>query len=59
MCRVKWSSVLEEYTASVFSVTELLQTDTEVIHSKKCVGYIRSLERVWIITATEFIRTVI
>jgi len=38
----------------VFSVTELLQADAEVIHSKKCVGYVRGLERVGLITATEF-----
>jgi hypothetical protein len=53
MCHVK-RSVSEEYTASIFSVTELLQADAEVIHSKKCVSYVRSLERVWLITATEF-----
>jgi hypothetical protein len=53
MCRVK-CSVSEEYTASVFSVTELLQADAEATHSKKCVAYVRSLERVWLITATKF-----
>jgi hypothetical protein len=54
MCAVKCSNVSEEYTASVFSAIELLQADAEVIHSKKYVGYVRSLERVWLITATEF-----
>jgi len=53
MCLVK-CSVSEEYTASVFRVTELLQADAEVIHSKKCFGYVRSLEHVWLNTATEF-----
>jgi len=42
MCGVKCSYVLEEYTASIFSVTELLQADAEVMQSKKCVGYVRS-----------------
>jgi len=53
MCGVK-CSVSEEYTASAFSVTELLQADAEVTHGKKYIGYVRSLERVWLITATKF-----
>jgi hypothetical protein len=53
MCGIKRFSVLEEYNASIFSVTKLLQVDAEVIHSTKCVGYIRSLWRVWLITAAE------
>jgi hypothetical protein len=53
VCWVK-CSVAEVHTASVFSVTELLQADAEVLHNKKCVGYIRSLECIWLITVPEY-----
>jgi hypothetical protein len=37
----KYSNILEEHTASVLMVTELILVDSEVIWKKMCVGYIR------------------
>lgn len=35
----KCSNVLEECTASIYRVNELVQVDAEVIQRKKCVNY--------------------
>jgi hypothetical protein len=37
----KCSNVLEECTASIYKVNELVQVDAEVIERKKCVNYNR------------------
>jgi hypothetical protein len=37
---VKCSDILEEFTASIFKVTGLIEVDATVIWRKKCVGYI-------------------
>jgi len=36
-----FSTVLEECTASIYKVNELVQVDAEVIQRKKCVNYNR------------------
>jgi len=36
---VKCFDVLEEFTASIFKVTGLIEVDARVIWRKKCVGY--------------------
>jgi hypothetical protein len=37
---VKCSDISEEFTASIFKVTGLIEGDATVIQRKKCVGYI-------------------
>jgi hypothetical protein len=46
-------NVLEEHTASIFTVTELIKMDAEMIWSKKCVIYIGQFDSLEPITGTE------
>lgn len=44
---------LEEHTASIFTVTELVQMDAEMIWSKKHVSYVGRFDGLEPITVTE------
>jgi len=46
-------NVLEEYTACVFTLTELVQMDAEMIQSKKRVSYVGRFDDLEPITGTE------
>jgi hypothetical protein len=46
-------NVLQEHTASIFTVTELVKMDAEVIWSKKCVSYVGWFDGLEPITGTE------
>jgi len=46
-------NVLEEHTASIFTVTELVKMDAEMIRSEKCVSYVGQLDGLEPITGTE------
>jgi hypothetical protein len=46
-------NISEEQNASIFRVIKLVELNAKVIQTKKCVGYIRWVEDVWPMTATE------
>jgi hypothetical protein len=47
------SDISEEHPAPVFRETELMQVDTEVIHTKNCTHYVGQFEGVRPVTASE------
>jgi len=46
-------NVLEEHTSSIFTVTELVKMDAEMLWSKKCVSYVGQFDGLEPITGTE------
>jgi hypothetical protein len=46
-------NVLEKHTASIFTVTELVKMDAEMLWSKKCVSYVGQFDGLEPITDTE------